>query len=125
MLRRFSFSPQEQNHRISHIIVNQHYDQADMKNDLSLLRVRTAIQFSRWVRPICLPGPNTAGPQWRWGPPPGAMCTAVGWGATVEHGPDRKFVHNDINESLIVNIIKGKVCERQTAVKYFIPVETF
>ncbi|XP_050664597.1 serine protease nudel [Leptidea sinapis] len=88
MLRRFSFSPQEQNHRVSHVIVNQNYDQEDMKNDLSLLRVKPAIQFSRWVRPICLPGPEVAGPDWKWGPPQGTMCTAVGWGATVEHGPD-------------------------------------
>lgn len=93
MLRRFSFSPQEQNHLITHIIVNHHYDQSDMKNDVSLLKVKSSIQFSRWVRPICLPGPNTAGPEWRWGPNPGTSCTAVGWGATVEHGPDRKFGH--------------------------------
>ncbi|XP_030025581.2 serine protease nudel [Manduca sexta] len=88
MLRRFSFSPQEQNHKVTNIIVNQHYKQIDMKNDLSLLRVEPAIQFSRWVRPICLPGPETAGPDWLWGPSPGIICTAVGWGATVEHGPD-------------------------------------
>ncbi|KAL4707926.1 hypothetical protein ACJJTC_013717 [Scirpophaga incertulas] len=88
MLRRFSFSPQEQNHLITHIIVNQKYDREDMKNDLSLLRVKTSIQFSRWVRPICLPGPHTAGHDWLWGPPPATMCTTVGWGATVEHGPD-------------------------------------
>ncbi|XP_053603895.1 serine protease nudel isoform X2 [Plodia interpunctella] len=88
MLRRFSFSPQEQNHPISHIIVNHKYSQADMKNDLSLLRVTEEILFSRWVRPICLPGPDTAGADWLWGPSVGTMCTAVGWGATVEHGPD-------------------------------------
>ncbi|CAG9133134.1 unnamed protein product [Plutella xylostella] len=88
MLRRFSFSPQESNHRVTHVIVNQHYDRVDMKNDLSLLRVTPSIQFSRWVRPICLPGPDTAGPDWKWGPPLGTSCVAVGWGATVEHGPD-------------------------------------
>ncbi|CAK1598802.1 unnamed protein product [Parnassius mnemosyne] len=88
MLRRFSFSPQEQNHRVTHVIVNQNYNQEDMKNDLSLLRVKPGIQFSRWVRPICLPGPETAGPNWRVGPEPGTICIAVGWGATVEHGPD-------------------------------------
>ncbi|XP_060801901.1 serine protease nudel [Amyelois transitella] len=88
MLRRFSFSPQEQNHPVSHVIVNHKYSQSDMKNDLSLLKVKSAIQFSRWVRPICLPGPETAGADWIWGPTPGTMCTAVGWGATVEHGPD-------------------------------------
>lgn len=88
MLRRFSFSPQEQNHRVSHIIVNQRYNQVDMKDDLSLLKVEPSIQFSRWIRPICLPGPNTAGPNWKWGPLPDTICTAVGWGATIEHGPD-------------------------------------
>ncbi|XP_072940091.1 serine protease ndl [Epargyreus clarus] len=88
MLRRFSFSPQEQNHRVTHIIVNKNYNRQDMKNDLSLLKVFPALQFSRWVRPICLPGSTTAGPDWMWGPAPDTMCTAVGWGATVEHGPD-------------------------------------
>ncbi|XP_045490319.1 serine protease nudel isoform X3 [Pieris rapae] len=88
MLRRFSFSPQEQNYRVSHVIVNQNYDQHDMKNDLSLLKVKPAIQFSRWVRPICLPGPEVAGADWVWGPPVGTLCTAVGWGSTIEHGPD-------------------------------------
>lgn len=62
-----------------------------MKNDLSLLKVEPAIQFSRWVRPVCLPNPDTAGPNWLWGPSAGTQCTAVGWGATVEHGPDRKL----------------------------------
>lgn len=90
MLRRFSFSPQEQNRLVTHVIVNHNYNKVDMKNDVSLLKVKPIIQFSRWVRPICLPGPETAGPQWLWGPAPGTMCTAVGWGATVEHGPDRK-----------------------------------
>ncbi|XP_022825426.1 serine protease nudel isoform X1 [Spodoptera litura] len=88
MLRRFSFSPQEQSHRVTHVIVNQFYSQTDMKNDMSLLRVEPAIQFSRWVRPICLPSPDTAGPDWLWGPAPGTICTAVGWGATTEKGPD-------------------------------------
>ncbi|KAI5644482.1 trypsin domain-containing protein [Phthorimaea operculella] len=88
MLRRFSFSPQESNHKITHIIVNKFYSKEDMKNDVSLLRVEPAIQFSRWVRPICLPGLETAGADWLWGPPAGTKCTTVGWGATVEHGPD-------------------------------------
>lgn len=91
MLRRFSFSPQEQNHRVAHVIVNHQYNQIDMNSDLSLLKVEPAIQFSRWVRPICLPGPHTAGPDWLWGPAPGTVCTAVGWGATIEHGSDRKL----------------------------------
>lgn len=92
MLRRFSFSPQEHNHRVTHVIVNQNYNQEDMINDLSLLRVKPGIQFSRWIRPICLPSPEVAGADWMWGPQPGTSCTAVGWGATIEHGPDRKYI---------------------------------
>lgn len=76
--------------KVSHVIVNHAYSSADMKNDLSLLRVKHPLTFSRWVRPICLPSVETAGKDWMWGPPAGTMCTAVGWGATVEHGPDRK-----------------------------------
>ncbi|XP_041970500.1 serine protease nudel [Aricia agestis] len=87
-LRRLSFSPQEQNHRVSHVIVNQKYSQEDMKNDISLLHVKPGIMFSRWVRPICLPSPDVAGLDWDVGPQPGTMCTAVGWGATAERGPD-------------------------------------
>ncbi|XP_034829653.1 serine protease nudel [Maniola hyperantus] len=88
MLRRFSFSPQEQNHRVTHIIVNQNYNQETMKNDLSLLRVKPGMQFSRWARPICLPSREVAGSDWKWGPAAGTICTAVGWGATKERGPD-------------------------------------
>ncbi|KAJ0178781.1 hypothetical protein K1T71_005556 [Dendrolimus kikuchii] len=88
MLRRLSFSPQEHNHIVTHIISNQQYNEEDMKNDLSLLRLAPTIQFSRWVRPICLPNSDTAGTEWLQGPLPGTICTAVGWGATKEHGPD-------------------------------------
>lgn len=70
-----------------------------MKNDLSLLKVEPGIQFSRWVRPICLPSVNTAGSDWLWGPAPGTICTAVGWGATAEHGPDR------MSTKLIINYV--------------------
>lgn len=61
-----------------------------MINDLALLRLSEPVTFNRWVRPICLPSPKTAGDNWIWGPPAGTFCTAVGWGATYEHGPDRK-----------------------------------
>lgn len=92
MLRRFSFSPQEQNHRVTHVIVSQNYNQETMKSDLSLLKVKPGIQFTRWARPICLPSLEVAGSDWKWGPPPGTICTAVGWGATEESGPDRKKI---------------------------------
>lgn len=62
-----------------------------MQNDLALLKLKQKLKFNRWVRPICLPSGLSP-----WGPDPGTICTAVGWGATVEHGPDRKYCINYI-----------------------------
>ncbi|XP_021924195.1 uncharacterized protein LOC110831956 [Zootermopsis nevadensis] len=81
MLRRFSFSPAEQTQTVLHIVLHDHYDRSDMKNDLALMQLKNPLQLNRWVRPVCLPPEG-------WGPPAGTICTAVGWGATVEHGPD-------------------------------------
>lgn len=66
-----------------------------MVNDISLLRLASPLSFNRWVKPICLPTPRRVtspdDPNWAFGPPPGTMCTAVGWGAIKENGPDREF----------------------------------
>lgn len=52
-----------------------------MANDLSLLRLKTPLQFNRWVRPICLPSPERITLQhdekWMFGPATGSVCTAV------------------------------------------------
>jgi hypothetical protein len=84
MLRRFSFSPAEQTQAVLHIVLHDHYDRSDMRNDLALMQLKYPLRLNRWVRPVCLPPEG-------WGPQAGTVCTAVGWGATVEHGPDRKF----------------------------------
>lgn len=75
---------------VSHVIGHQAYNRADMKNDLALMKVIKPFHFNKYIRPVCLPSVTSAGPGWLWGPRPGTICTAVGWGATVEHGPDRK-----------------------------------
>lgn len=84
MLRRFSFSPAEQTQPVSRIVLHDRYDRSDMRNDLALIKLKDPLRLNRWVRPVCLPPRD-------WGPPAGTVCTAVGWGATVEHGPDRKY----------------------------------
>lgn len=70
-----------------------------MQNDLALLYLDKPLQFNRWVRPICLPFnlPSSF-------PPPGTMCTAVGWGALVEHGPDRKLYSTKLDSVIILTI---------------------
>ncbi|XP_066994121.2 serine protease nudel [Anabrus simplex] len=88
MLRRFSFAPMEQTRTVTHIVINKFYDRADMKNDLALMHLQQPFKLNRWVRPICLPSPELVEHQLVWGPLPGTLCTAVGWGATRERGPD-------------------------------------
>uniref|UniRef100_A0A2H8TQQ6 Serine protease nudel n=1 Tax=Melanaphis sacchari TaxID=742174 RepID=A0A2H8TQQ6_9HEMI len=83
ILRRFSFSPMEQSRIVTHAIIHTQYSRSTMENDLAVLRLDRGLEFNRWVRPVCLPDNKL-----NWIPFPGTMCTAVGWGATVEHGPD-------------------------------------
>lgn len=97
MLRRFSFSPQEQTRSVSHVVVHVMYKRTSMQNDLALLKLHSKLKFNRWVRPICLPAPQPP-----WGPEPDTICTAVGWGATVEHGPDRKYHFLIVNQKIIL-----------------------
>ncbi|KAJ9579974.1 hypothetical protein L9F63_004357, partial [Diploptera punctata] len=81
MLRRFSFSPAEQTRAVSYIVLHSQYDRSDMRNDLALIKVKQPLRLNRWVRPACLP-------PFDFFPLPETYCTAVGWGATVERGPD-------------------------------------
>lgn len=94
ILRRFSYAPMEQIRVVTQVIGHQAYDRQDMTNDLALMKVSRPFHFNRYVRPVCLPSESSAGPEWLFGPRAGTICTAVGWGATVEHGPDRKIFYN-------------------------------
>lgn len=91
MLRRYSYAPMSQIIKVKQIVVHEFYSRLDMKNDLALLKLDEKILFNRWVKPICLPSPErtTNDNNWIWGPRPGTLCTAVGWGAVREKGPDR------------------------------------
>lgn len=86
LLRRLSFSPTEQIKSVSLVIIHPNYDHSTMHNDLALLRLESPLNYNRWVRPICLPEDR-----FPWGPTPGMVCTAVGWGKTSEKGTNRKI----------------------------------
>ncbi|KAF5307276.1 hypothetical protein FQR65_LT06992 [Abscondita terminalis] len=88
VLRRYSYSPMVQNREVSNIVAHQFYDKVKLKNDISLMKISKPLEFNRYVRPICLPSEITAGKNFLWGPEPGTLCTAVGWGAMAEHGVD-------------------------------------
>ncbi|KAG8234321.1 hypothetical protein J437_LFUL013061, partial [Ladona fulva] len=89
MLRRFSFSPMEQTRKAVHVFVHGEYKRLEMQNDLALILVDSPFLINRWVRTICLPIESFM----RRKPDAGTICTAVGWGATAEHGPDPDHLH--------------------------------
>uniref|UniRef100_A0A1B0CG37 Putative trypsin-like serine protease n=1 Tax=Lutzomyia longipalpis TaxID=7200 RepID=A0A1B0CG37_LUTLO len=89
MLRKYSYAPMTQITRVSHVVPHHEYNKNAMHNDIALLRTEDPLQFNKYVRPICLPdfGRTTESDDWIWGPTPGTLCTALGWGAMWEKGP--------------------------------------
>ncbi|KAK0183422.1 hypothetical protein PV327_001466 [Microctonus hyperodae] len=83
LLRRFSYSPMEQTRRAEFIIIHPQYISSLKLNDLGLIKLNEPLRFNRWVRSICLPDNSPA-----FNPIPGKHCTAIGWGSTVEFGPE-------------------------------------
>ncbi|KAF3426627.1 hypothetical protein E2986_01079 [Frieseomelitta varia] len=86
VLRRNSFSPMSQFRRARYMILHSQYDPRSMRNDIAMIMLDDPLRFNRWVRPICLPGPDLLGPMWRNKPEPNSTCIAIGWGAVKEFG---------------------------------------
>uniref|UniRef100_A0A0C9QGD9 Acrosin n=1 Tax=Fopius arisanus TaxID=64838 RepID=A0A0C9QGD9_9HYME len=83
LLRRYSYSPMAQSRRARHIIPHPAYNRATMHNDIALIKLDEPLHFNRWIRPTCLPQ-NTSNLD----PAPQTNCITIGWGSTMEHGPD-------------------------------------
>ncbi|XP_015117186.1 serine protease nudel [Diachasma alloeum] len=83
LLRRYSYSPMAQSRRARYIVPHPAYNRATMANDIALIKLNEPLRFNRWIRPTCLPQD-----MWNFDPTPQTTCITIGWGATVEHGPD-------------------------------------
>ncbi|XP_066908844.1 serine protease nudel [Halyomorpha halys] len=82
ILRRMSYSPQLQIRKVTEVIIHEAYDKTKLSSDIALIGLSSKLKFNRWVLPACLPPPDPILP------PAGIICTAIGWGAIYEHGPD-------------------------------------
>ncbi|KAL1123630.1 hypothetical protein AAG570_002706 [Ranatra chinensis] len=63
---------------VSSIIRHRNFDVNSYNHDIALLRLRKPVEFSKNIRPICLPPPEMD--------PSGKTGTVVGWGRTSEGG---------------------------------------
>lgn len=59
---------------VSAIIRHRGFDTASYNHDIALLKLRKPIEFSKTIRPICLPTENSD--------PSGKIATVIGWGRT-------------------------------------------
>ncbi|XP_014217157.1 serine protease nudel-like [Copidosoma floridanum] len=84
--RRFSFPATLQIRRPICIKIHPQYNADLIKNDIALLQLNEPLNYNSWVRPILLPKSDVG--QFKGQPAPETICTAVGWGATWEGGPD-------------------------------------
>lgn len=88
-------SPYEQIHPIHRIILHPGYMDAGFINDISLLEMKNEVQFTNYVRPICLPQAATILPD-------GTLCTVIGWGQLMEIGRVfRKFLFCSLQLKLL------------------------
>ena len=83
MLRRNSFSLNEQTRTIVAVWRHPEYETLKLRNDIAVLLVNEPFNVNQWTAPICLPPPTLKTPN-------GTLCTVVGWGNTKESGVDCK-----------------------------------
>lgn len=63
---------------VSAIIRHRGFDTSSYNHDIALLKLRKPIEYSKTIRPICLPSENVD--------PAGKVATVIGWGRTSEGG---------------------------------------
>ncbi|XP_047114566.1 trypsin-1-like [Schistocerca piceifrons] len=64
---------------VSSVIRHRNFDENTWNHDIALLRLRKPVNFSKRIRPVCLPPKGG-------GDPAGRTGTVVGWGRTAEDG---------------------------------------
>ncbi|CAB1347966.1 unnamed protein product, partial [Coregonus sp. 'balchen'] len=84
---------------VEKIIYNKNYNPRSHDNDIALMKLRTPMNFSDTIRPICLP-------QYEHDLPGGTQCWISGWGYTQ---PDDVLIPDTLKEAP-VPLISTKKC---------------
>uniref|UniRef100_A0A3P9LBP1 Peptidase S1 domain-containing protein n=1 Tax=Oryzias latipes TaxID=8090 RepID=A0A3P9LBP1_ORYLA len=73
-------NPHEVTRWVSKVIQHPDYDPGTHKNDLGLLRLSTPVNFTDYIRPVCLAAKRSFFVD-------GLSCWVTGWGAPQTHAP--------------------------------------
>ncbi|KAH6929037.1 hypothetical protein HPB50_022496 [Hyalomma asiaticum] len=98
-------SPFEVVSSISHVVIHPEYVDKGFANDIALLKLDKPVDFSDYIRPICLPSDGeTVRPRHT------SFCVAVGWGKLLEVG--RLFP--DTLQEVPLPVLTTEECRRRT-----------
>ncbi|CAO2583457.1 Prss8, partial [Lemmus lemmus] len=82
---------------VSQIISHPSYREEGSEGDIALIRLRSPVSFSRYIKPICLPAANASFPN-------GLHCTVTGWGHVAPSETPRPL------QQLEVPLISRETC---------------
>lgn len=106
VLRRGSHSPYERVHRLSHIILHPNYISSSFINDIVMLRMAEPVEFSVYIRPICMPTATAT----QESIDRKQACTVVGWGQVDEEGD---YLPDTLQE-VKLPLISAPECRKRT-----------
>ncbi|XP_064158527.1 transmembrane protease serine 5 [Anguilla rostrata] len=90
---------QHTGYAVDKIIYNKNYNHRSHDNDIALMKLRTPLNFTDTIRPVCLP-------QYDYDLPGGTQCWISGWGYTQ---PDEVHIPDTLKEAP-VPLISTKKC---------------
>nr|XP_027203522.1 serine protease nudel-like [Dermatophagoides pteronyssinus] len=96
----------EEIRRIDRVIIHPDYVDRGFLNDIALLHLDKPLQYSKYIRPICLPDEEDSHID-RWN---NQLCTTVGWGKLYEHGR----IFPDTLQEVTLPIISTEECRKRT-----------
>ncbi|XP_067142117.1 uncharacterized protein [Centruroides vittatus] len=103
-------SPYEEIRVISNILIYPGYKETGFINDIALLGMKNPVQFSDYIRPVCLPGLHEDIKQWN-----NRLCTVVGWGKLFEVG----HLFPDTLQEVWLPVVDTEECRKRTV---FLPL---
>ncbi|XP_023251616.1 serine protease 27-like [Seriola lalandi dorsalis] len=95
-------NPNERSRSVSRVIKHPHYDDFTSDNDIALLRLSSTVDFTNFIRPVCL---AAAGSVFR----AGTTCWVTGWGTISVIKP---LPANEPLQEVDVPVVSNSQCRK-------------